>query len=116
MNTVSGIEIFYHSRSLPWTALPKHQCSRYALRVGSATVPVVKVIRFLIYPIAKPLAWCLDKALGRELASTYSSAEILKLLQIHVQENIIDQETAGAMTGALTYKVIFSQLGNALDY
>lgn len=48
--------------------------------------------------------WCLDMALGRELTTTYSSAEMLKLLQIHVQENVIDQETAGAMTGALTYK------------
>ena len=35
---------------------------------------------------------------------------MLKLLQIHVQENVIDQETAGAMTGALTYKVITSSL------
>ena len=115
MNPVSGIETFYHSPFLPWAVLPKLQCSRYALRVGSATVPVVKVIRFLIYPVAKPLAWCLDRALGRELASTYSSAEMLKLLQIHVQENIIDPETAGAMTGALTYKVILSQLENFLD-
>jgi hypothetical protein len=63
------------------------------------------VIRFIFYPLAKPLAWCLDQALGRELATTYSNAEMLKLLQIHVQENMIDQETAGAMTGALTYKV-----------
>lgn len=54
--------------------------------------------------MAAPLAWCLDVALGRELASTYSNAEMLKLLQIHVQENVIDKETAGAMTGALTYK------------
>lgn len=43
--------------------------------------------------------------MGRELATTYSNAEMMKLLQIHVQENVIDQETAGAMTGALTYKV-----------
>jgi CBS domain-containing protein len=31
---------------------------------------------------------------------------MIKLLQIHVQENVIDSETAGAMTGALTYKNI----------
>ena len=83
------------------------------MRIGSATVPLVKIIRFFIFPIAQPLAWCLDKALGRELASTYSSAEMLKLLQIHVQENIIDQETAGAMTGALTYKVIANNCADA---
>jgi metal transporter CNNM len=80
------------------------QCSRYALRIGSATIPIVLVIRFLVWPIAAPLAFVLDKALGRELASTYSNAEMLKLLQIHVQENVMDAETAGAMKGALTYK------------
>jgi metal transporter CNNM len=81
------------------------QCSRYPLRIGSLAIPIVKVIRFLFYPVAKPLALCLDKALGSELATTYSNAEMLKLLQIHVQENVLDHETAGAMTGALTYKV-----------
>lgn len=42
--------------------------------------------------------------LGRELASTYSNAEMMQLLKIHVQENVIDQEAANAMTGALTYQ------------
>jgi metal transporter CNNM len=60
----------------------------------------------LLFPVAKPLAWSLDKALGEELATTYSSKEMLKLLQIHVQEEVIDPETAGAMTGALKYKDI----------
>jgi metal transporter CNNM len=46
----------------------------------------------------------LDKALGKELATTYSSAEMLKLLQIHVQEEVLDKDTAVAMTGALKYK------------
>lgn len=55
--------------------------------------------------MAKPLAFCLDLALGSELATTYSTAEMMKMLQIHVQQNVIDQETGWAMTGALTYKV-----------
>jgi len=84
--------------------VPQALCSRYALKIGSATVPLVKAIRFCFYFVAAPLAWCLDVALGRELVSTYSNGEMLKLLQIHVQENVIDKETAGAMTGALTYK------------
>ena len=81
------------------------KCSRHGLTIGSKTVPLVKTIKFILYPVAKPLALCLDFALGDELATTYSNAEMTKLLQIHVQHNVIDQETAGAMTGALTYKV-----------
>ena len=58
----------------------------------------------IFYPIAAPLAFALDKALGDELATTYSGAEMLKLLQIHVQEGELDKDTADAMTGALKYK------------
>jgi metal transporter CNNM len=75
------------------------------LIIGSKTVPIVRIIVVILYPVAKPLAFCLDYALGAELATIYSNAEMTKLLQIHVQHNAIDQETAGAMTGALTYKV-----------
>jgi hypothetical protein len=59
----------------------------------------------LFYPITAPLAFILNKALGREVATTYNQSEMLKLLQIHVQEQVLDKETAGAMEGALKYKV-----------
>lgn len=89
--------------------LPMKKCSRYPLRIGSLFVPLVRLIIILIYPVAKPLAFCLDMALGEELATTYSNSEMMKLLQIHVQQNVIDKETAGAMSGALTYKVSITQ-------
>ena len=41
--------------------IPQAACSRYALQIGSKTVPLVKVIMFLVYPIAAPLAFALDK-------------------------------------------------------
>jgi len=86
--------------------IPQALCSRYALRIGSATIPVVKVIRLCFLIIAWPLAKGLDLMLGRELATTYSNAEMIELLNVHVKENIIDQEEANAMAGALTYKNI----------
>eukprot|EP00531_Pseudo-nitzschia_arenysensis_P009175 CAMPEP_0116145954 /NCGR_PEP_ID=MMETSP0329-20121206/16900_1 /TAXON_ID=697910 /ORGANISM="Pseudo-nitzschia arenysensis, Strain B593" /LENGTH=731 /DNA_ID=CAMNT_0003641657 /DNA_START=184 /DNA_END=2379 /DNA_ORIENTATION=- len=86
--------------------IPQALCSRYALRIGSAAVPTVNVIKCLLYIISYPLAKGLDLALGRELATTYSNAEMIELLNVHVKENIIDQEEANAMAGALTYKNI----------
>jgi len=86
--------------------IPQALCSRYALRIGSAAVPTVKVIRFVLYILSWPMAKALDIALGRELATTYSSAEMIELLKVHVKENIIDQEEANAMAGALTYKTV----------
>lgn len=84
--------------------IPQAVCARYALEIGSRFIPVVKVIMVLFLPVSWPLAFCLDKALGDELATTYSSAEMHKLLQIHVAEGRFDQETAVAMTGALNFK------------
>ena len=60
------------------------------------------MIRALLFILAYPLAKVLDWALGRELATTYSGAEMIELLNVHVKENIIDQEEAKAMQGALT--------------
>ncbi|EEC46766.1 predicted protein, partial [Phaeodactylum tricornutum CCAP 1055/1] len=84
--------------------IPQAACSRYALLIGSKTVPLVRVILVLFYPIAAPLAYMLDKLLGAELATIYSSAELMKLLQIHVENEAMDQDTAVAMRGALKYK------------
>ena len=67
----------------------------------SSTLTIV----FLFYPITKPMAFCLNLLLGQELATTYSSGEMRKLLEIHVTEGRFDSETAGAMAGALKYKV-----------
>lgn len=86
--------------------IPQALCARYALRIGSTTVPIVRVIMVILYPLAAPLAFVLNKVLGNELATTYSSAEMRKLLEIHVKEGRFDQETAEAMTGALKYKEI----------
>jgi len=86
--------------------IPQALCSRYALRIGSATIPLVKAIRLCFLIIAWPLAKGLDLMLGRELATTYSNAEMIELLNVHVKENVIDQEEANAMAGALTYKHI----------
>ena len=85
---------------------PQAVCSRHALKIGSLTAPLVRVFLFLLYPIAKPLALSLDYALGEELVTIYSSSEIRKILEIHVQENALDKETANTMTGALLFKNI----------
>lgn len=84
--------------------IPQAVFSRYALKVGEKVVPIVKVVTCLLYIISKPLAFCLDTLLGRELGTTYSKAELKKLLEIHVQEGRFNKETGDVMTGALKYQ------------
>lgn len=85
--------------------VPQATCSRYPLAIGSAMVPVVRLIIIIFYPVCGPLSFILNRVLKEEVATTYNQSEMLKLLQIHVQEQVLDSETAGAMTGALKYKV-----------
>jgi len=37
---------------------PQAICPRHALQIGSKTVPLVKLIMFLIYPVGKPACLC----------------------------------------------------------
>mmetsp|Transcript_17743 Transcript_17743/g.25045 ORF Transcript_17743/g.25045 Transcript_17743/m.25045 type:complete len:835 (-) Transcript_17743:264-2768(-) len=87
--------------------IPQAYLSRHALTAGSKSVPIVKVITIILYPLAKPLAFCLDKVLGHELGTTYSKAEMNKLLEIHVKEGRFTQEVGTAMAGALKYQDMY---------
>lgn len=84
--------------------IPQATFSRYALQVGEMAVPVMKVIILIFYVLAKPLAFCLDKLLGRELGTIYSKSEMSKLLEIHAQSGQLNKDEEKAMRGALQYQ------------
>ena len=84
--------------------IPQAICSRFPLQVGEKAVPIVKVFILLLAVVAWPLAFVLNKVLGREIGTTYSSAEMTKLIELHVRGGHFDHETGAAMTGALRYQ------------
>ena len=86
--------------------VPQALCSRFALQVGEKTVPIVKVIIVLFYPLSKPLSFILNRMLGHEIGTTYSASEMAKLIEMHVQRGDLEGATGAAMTGALRYRDI----------
>ncbi|GMH53352.1 hypothetical protein TL16_g01434, partial [Triparma laevis f. inornata] len=84
--------------------IPQASCSRYALQIGSASIPVVKFLMLMLFPLAYPMAWCLDRVLGEEMGTIHSKSEMKKLLEIHVQRGGFDAEAGKAMAGALKYQ------------
>ena len=44
--------------------------------LGSLSIPLVKVILVVFYPIAKPVSMVLDYFLGKEVATYYSKEEV----------------------------------------
>lgn len=85
--------------------IPQAVFSRFALTLGSNTVWLVRLFIFLLYPIAYPLSWVLDKALGSELATIWSKQEIEEIIKHHedAEESEIDADEERIMLGALAY-------------
>jgi metal transporter CNNM len=85
--------------------LPQAVFSRFALRLGAKTAWLVRIFMFVLYPIAKPIAWLLDKVLGEELNTVYSKKELLKIVEEHriAKDSDVDAEEAQIISGALTF-------------
>ncbi len=85
--------------------LPQALCSRYALQIGSATVPIIRVIQFILYPICKPLSMGLDKLLGGEMRTIYSKDELTAIIDEHEEDDnsAIDDDERKIMQGALKF-------------
>ncbi len=79
--------------------IPQALCSRYALKIGAATVPLVRVIIIIMYIVAKPISMVLDYALGEELGKLYSEVEFNSLIEQHAA--IISEPRRQIMQGAL---------------
>jgi metal transporter CNNM len=84
--------------------IPQASCSRYALYIGAKTIPLTKMFIFILYPLAKPVSMGLDYALGEEAATVHSNMELMKMLQIHVEKDALDDEAGTIMTNAMQFK------------
>ncbi|MEX2052419.1 MAG: CNNM domain-containing protein [Candidatus Paceibacterota bacterium] len=85
--------------------LPQSVVSRFALRFGSITAPLMKLIIFILYPITAPIAYILDRLLGSELPTIYSRDELTRLVAEHEDHpaSTIDADEERIIHGALQY-------------
>ena len=80
--------------------LPQAYFSRNALKVTSALSPVFRFYQVLLYPIARPVALLLDRALGPEGLIFFRERQLRHLIRKHIEasEAEIDRiEGLGAM-------------------
>lgn len=80
--------------------LPQAYFSRHALRVGSVLAPVIRVYQIVLWPVARPCAWLLDRWIGEEGPLFYDEEDFRMLLQRHTRERGTDigqVEGRGAM-------------------
>lgn len=85
--------------------IPQAILSRHALAIGARFVWLVKVFKYLLYPVSAPLAWALNRMLGKELPILYTKKELLSILEEH-SNNIksdLEEHEEQIASGALSY-------------
>jgi metal transporter CNNM len=73
--------------------LGKSFCSRYALRIGAAAIPIVWCFVGITFVLSFPISLLLDFLLGREMSSVYSKHELMALFKLHVDTILHRQES-----------------------
>ena len=92
--------IFIFGEILPQAVFP-----RYALEIGSRLHWLVWATLILFYPVSRPIAWLLDKAIGKETPVLWSKEELGEIIRYHedVGDGIIDEDEERIVLGALSF-------------
>ena len=85
--------------------IPQAIFSRFALNLGSKVVWLVKIFIVILYPIAGPIAWVLDKMFGEELPTIYSKRELVEIISEHTESKNGDirEDEERIARGAFTF-------------
>lgn len=80
--------------------LPQAFFSRHALPMASRLAPMIRVYQWLLWPVARPTAWVLDRWLGPEAIPYFKERDLHQLIRLHMEsgDTEIDRvEGRGAM-------------------
>ena len=92
--------------------IPQAVFSRHALSLGAKTVWLVRIFIFIFYPVAFPLSWMLNKALGEELATIWDKKEIGEIIKHHedAESSAIDADEERILLGALHFSDMMAKM------
>jgi hypothetical protein len=80
--------------------IPQAYFSRHAMRMASLLSPVMRFYQYVLYPVAKPSAWMLDRFLGTESIVFLKERQLKSVIEQHIDSDHaeIDQiEGQGAL-------------------
>jgi len=72
--------------------IPQSYFSRNALKMASLLAPVLRFYQFLLYPVARPTAWVLDRWLGGEEIRFFRERDLRQVIRLHMEAS--DSEIA----------------------
>lgn len=85
--------------------IPQAVFARHAKKWAPKLVWIVKIFRFIFYPVCKPLAFILDKALGEEIPMVYTKHELIEIIEEHEEseKSDVENDEKKIIRGALMY-------------
>jgi hypothetical protein len=101
----AGVAAFFFSTfviTIFGEIIPQAYFLRRALKVAAILSPLLRVYQVILFPIARPTAFFLDKWLGPEAISYYKERDIRELLKLHMSAPIAEIEKAEGQ-GALNF-------------
>ncbi len=91
---------------------------RHALRMVVLLAPVLRVYQFLLYPVARPTGWLLDRMVGPEGIPWFSEQELQRVLMHQSQVGLTELghvETTGAINFLALDDLPVGKEGEPLD-
>ncbi len=104
-SVLAGLAAFFFSTVLitfGGEILPQAYFSRNALRMASLLAPVMRLYQVLLFPVAKPTAWFLDRWLGREAITYLAERDLRRIIRTHIAAKEADVDQVEG-TGALNF-------------
>lgn len=98
--------------------IPQAYFSRHAIRMGALMSPLIRFYQIILYPVAKPSAWMLDRWLGKESIHYFKERNLREIIQRHLdaKESDIDRlEGMGAMNFLSLDDLSVSEEGEPVD-
>ncbi|MFC1869675.1 DUF21 domain-containing protein [Chloroflexota bacterium] len=102
-SVLSGILAFLFSTvliTIVGEIVPQAYFSRKALRMASLLSPMLRLYQIVLFPLAKPTAFFLDRWLGAEAINYFKEEDIGELIKMHVkapETDIDNTEGRGAL-------------------
>ncbi|KAF1313276.1 putative membrane protein, partial [Globisporangium splendens] len=84
--------------------LPQALCTKYALVIGGAVTPFVRVLIVVFYVFAKPVSLVLDAYLGEDIGTVFTKRQLAEMIVIHETQQMIDSDESGILRGAITFR------------
>jgi len=107
-SVVSGVVAGFTATALIFLfgeIIPQAVISRHALWFGSRLAPLVRVITIILFPITYPIAYMLDKLLGREIPNLYTKSDLMQIVSDleDSEHSDIDADEERIIHGALQF-------------